>query len=121
VAGTTLWELALTSVHCWLLIGFAVPSAVACLHRRSALAVAAFGAIGFLLLFAIATASLGRDGSSQATLGPWSFAVGDSVVRRAGGLRLALILWLAANAPEGPVWVRRTGPADGPGQTTATQ
>jgi N-acetylglucosamine kinase-like BadF-type ATPase len=44
------------------------------------LAVAAFGVIGFLLLFAIGTASLGRDGSSQATLGPWSFAVGDSVL-----------------------------------------
>jgi hypothetical protein len=75
-----LWELASTPVHCWLLIGFAVLSAVACLHRRSALAVAAFGVIGFLLLFAIGTASLGRDGSSQATLGPWSFAVGDSVL-----------------------------------------
>ena len=29
-----LWELASTPVHCWLLIGFAVLSAVACLHRR---------------------------------------------------------------------------------------
>ena len=48
--------------------------------------------------------------------------MGDSVLCAVlAACNFALILWLAANAPEGPVWVRRTGPADGPGQTTATQ
>ena len=61
-------------------------------------------------------------GGDHAVDREWSFAVGDSVLCAVlAACNFALILWLAANAPEGPVWVRRTGPADGPGQPTATQ
>lgn len=109
VAGTVAWELALTPVHCWLLIGFGVLAALATRHRRTTLAVATLGAIGGLLAFAVGTASLGMPGGGHSTLRLWNFEVGDSVLFCVlVAYNFALIVWLVANSLEGPDWVRRT-------------
>jgi hypothetical protein len=108
VAGTFSWELALTPVHCWLLICFGVLAALATLHRRTTLAVATLGVIGGVLMFAIGTASLGMPTSGHSTLRLWNFEVGDSVLFCVlVAYNFALIIWLVANSLEGPDWVRR--------------
>lgn len=107
--GALLRALALSVGHCWLLIAFGVLAALATLRRRTTLAVTTGGAIVFLLLFAIGTGSLGTAASARAALGPWGFRVGDSAL--CAGLtayNFALILWLCANALEGPAWIRPT-------------
>lgn len=102
------WELALTPIHCWLLIGFGALAALATLHRRTTLVATLFGAIGGLLLFAIGTASLGTPASGHSTLRLWRFEVGDSVLFCVlTAYNFGLFLWLVANALEGPDWVRR--------------
>jgi hypothetical protein len=107
-AGGSDWELALTPIHCWLLIGFGALAALATLHRRTTLAATVFGAIGGLLLFAIGTASLGTPAGGHSTLRLWRFEVGDSVLSCVlTAYNFALFLWLVANAVEGPDWVRR--------------
>lgn len=106
--GTAGFELALTPVHCWLLIGFGLLAALATLHRRTTLAAATFGAISGLLMFAIGTASLGMSAGGHSTLQLWKFEVGDSVLFSVlAAYNFALILWLVANSLEGPVWVAR--------------
>lgn len=72
------------------------------------MAAATFAAIGGLLLFAIGTASLGTPASGYSTLRLWRYQVGDSVLFCVlTAYNFALILWLVANALEGPAWVRR--------------
>jgi cell division protein FtsW (lipid II flippase) len=106
--GVSDWELALTPIHCWLLIGFGLLAALATVHRRTTLVAATFGAIGGVLLFAIGTANLGTPASGHSTLRLWRYQVGDSVLFCVLTVyNFALILWLAANALEGPAWVRR--------------
>lgn len=122
-AGSTDWELALTPIHSWLLIGAGIVAGLATMRRRTTLAVATFGAIGGILLFAIGTANLGTPASGHSTLRLWTYQVGDSVLFSVlTAYNFALILWLVANALEGPAWIRRSTaapptPSDDGGRT----
>jgi hypothetical protein len=85
-----------------------VLAALATLRRRTTLAAATLGTIAGLLLFAIGTASLGTPASAHTTLRLWRYQVGDSVLFSVlTAYNFALILWLVANAIEGPAWIRR--------------
>jgi hypothetical protein len=107
VVGAASWELALTPVHCWLLICSGLLAGLATLHRRTTLAAATFGAIAGLLLFAVGTASLGTPASGHSTLRLWRYHVGDSVLFCVlTAYNFGLMLWLVANALEGPDWIR---------------
>jgi hypothetical protein len=102
------WALALTPIHCWLLIGAGILAALATLGRRTTLAAATCGAIAGLMLFAIGTASLGAPAGGHSTLRLWRYQVGDSVLFSVlTAYNFALSLWLVANALEGPAWIKR--------------
>lgn len=102
------WDLALTPIHSWLLIGAGILAGLAMLHRRTTLAATTIGAIAGLLLFAIGTASLGTPATGHSMLRLWRYQVGDSVLFCVlTAYNFALTVWLVANAIEGPAWVRR--------------
>lgn len=108
ISGTVDWELALTPVHSWLLIGAGLLAALAALRRRTALAATTFGVITGLLMFAIGTGTLGTPASGHSALRFWHYRVGDSVLFcLLTAYNFALLLWLVANALEGPAWIRR--------------
>ena len=99
-------RVASTPAHCWLLIVFSVLAALATLRRRTTLIMTGVGVGGFLLLFTIGTVAAVRSAP-----GPLGFNASESVLHAVlMAINLGLLLWLLANALEGPAWVRRRRP-----------
>ncbi|KAA0101020.1 hypothetical protein CIW49_05755 [Mycolicibacterium sp. P1-18] len=135
VVSTADWQLALTPIHCWLLITAGLVITLAILRRQLAVAAASFGAVAGIVMFAVGTATLGTPGGGHSTVALWRYHVGDSVLFSVlTAYNLAVLLWLIANALEGPAWIRRststqppnhhesftTGPSTDQSSTTST-
>lgn len=110
-------ELALTPIHCWLLLAAGLVIALATLRRRLAVAAASVAGVAKIIMFAVGTATLGTPDGGHSTIRLWHYQVGDSVVFSVlTAYNLAVLLWLIANALEGPAWVRRNINTYGPRQ-----
>ena len=103
-AGVALVGVSVSPVQAATLLGFGLLAVVAGVSRRAGVIFSGLAAVSWLVLMIICTVAAAHHAP-----GPMGFDLRDSLLYAAlAAYNFGLLMWLSADALEGPAWVRRT-------------